>query len=142
MTAVRVTRRTLAWGECDPAGIIFYPTYYRWMDEATWALFASAGYPAGRMRAGHYSLPLVDSRCEFLSSPLFGDEIEIRSHVSKWGRSSFSLAHEFLIARDGRALARGLESRVWCRYEAGPGSPLRSAPIPEDVRSALGAPTT
>jgi acyl-CoA thioesterase FadM len=110
------------------------------MDEATWAMFAQAGYPAPRMRAEHFSLPLVDSRCEFLSSPLFGDEIEIRSQVSKWGRSSFSLAHEFVIAKDGRLLARGSESRVWCRYQAGPGSPLKSVPIPADVRAALAAP--
>ena len=137
---MRVSRRTLAWGECDPAGIIFYPNYYRWMDEASWALFAAAGFPADRMRAEHFSLPLVDSRCEFLSSPFFGDEIEIRSHVSKWGRSSFTLAHEFLIAGEGRVLARGSESRVWCRYEAGPGSPLRSVPIPDEARAALGAP--
>jgi len=140
MTAPRVTRRTLAWGECDPAGIIFYPNYYRFMDEATWAMFAQAGYPAERMRAEHFSLPLVDSRCEFLSSPLFGDEIEIRSQVARWSRSSFSVAHEFVIAKDGRLLARGSESRVWCRYEAGPGSPLRSVPMPDDVRTALGAP--
>ena len=25
------------WGDCDPLGIIFYPTYFRWMDEATWS---------------------------------------------------------------------------------------------------------
>jgi YbgC/YbaW family acyl-CoA thioester hydrolase len=135
-----ITRRTLAWGECDPAGIIFYPNYYRFMDEATWAMFASVGYGAERMRTGHFSLPLVDSRCEFMASPKFGDEIELRSQVSKWGRSSFSLSHEFVLASDGRLLARGSESRVWCRYEAGPGSPLKSMPIPADVRAALGAP--
>ena len=134
-----ITRRTLAWGECDPAGIIFYPNYYRFMDEAAWAMFAQAGYGAERMRSEHYSLPLVNSGCEFLSSPLFGDEIEIRSKVAKWGRSSFSLAHEFVLAKDGRLLARGSESRVWCRYEAGPGSPLKSVPIPNDVRVALAA---
>lgn len=135
-----ISRRTLAWGECDPAGIIFYPNYYRFMDEATWAMFARAGYDAARMRAEHFSLPLVNSGCEFMSSPLFGDEIEIHSQISKWGRSSFSLSHEFVMAKDGRLLARGSESRVWCRYEAGPGSPLKSVPIPDDVRAALAAP--
>ena len=134
------TRRKLAWGECDPAGIIFYPNYYRFMDEATWGMFASVGYDAQRMRAENFSLPLVDSRCEFFSSPKFGDEIELRSQVSKWGRSSFSLTHEFVIASDARLLARGSESRVWCRYENGPGTPLKSVPIPPDVRAALGAP--
>ena len=39
-----------------------------------------------------------------------------------------------------RTLARGSESRVWCRYEAGPGSALKSLPIPGEVRAALGAP--
>lgn len=140
MSSVRISRRTLAWGECDPAGIIFYPNYYRFMDEATWAMFAWAGFDAARMRAEHFSLPLVDSRCEFMSSPKFGDEIEIRSQISMWGRSSFSLSHEFFDANDGRQLARGSEARVWCRYEAGPGSALKSAPIPDEVRSALGAP--
>jgi 4-hydroxybenzoyl-CoA thioesterase len=140
MGAVRITRRTLAWGECDPAGIIFYPNYYRFMDEATWALFASAGYDADRMRAEHFSLPLVDSRCEFMSSPKFGDDIELRSQVSKWGRSSFSLSHDFVLADGATLLARGTESRVWCRYKSGPGSPLKSTPIPQDVRAALGAP--
>jgi YbgC/YbaW family acyl-CoA thioester hydrolase len=137
---VRVTRRTLAWGECDPAGIIFYPNYYRFMDEATWTMFSRSGFDPERMRAEHFSLPLVDSRCEFLSSPVYGDEIEIRSQVAKWGRSSLSVSHEFAIAKDGRLLARGSEARVWCRYEAGPGSPLRSVPIPDEVRAAFGAP--
>ena len=36
-------QRTVEWGDCDPAGIIFYPTYYRWMDAASWHLFAEAG---------------------------------------------------------------------------------------------------
>ena len=140
MTQVRVSRRTLAWGECDPAGIVFYPNYYRWMDEATWSIFAQAGFGADRMRAEHYSLPLVKSSCDFAASPLFGDEIEIRSQVTKWGRSSFTLTHDFVIAKEGRALARGQESRVWCRYESGPGRALKSVPLPREVRTALGAP--
>jgi 4-hydroxybenzoyl-CoA thioesterase len=134
-----VVRHVLSWGECDPAGIIYYPTYYHWMDSATWMLVASAGYPAARMRGEHFTMPLVDAQCTFLSSPQFGDEVEVRSHVSKAGRSSFTVSHEFVTAPDGRVLARGLEARVWCRYQAGPGSPLKSEPLPDDLRQALAA---
>jgi 4-hydroxybenzoyl-CoA thioesterase len=133
-------KRTLAWGDCDPAGIIYYPTYYRWMDAASWALLAEAGWPAARIRAEEVTMPLVDSQCAFLSSPTFGDECEVRSQVSKWGRASFTVSHEIVMAADGRVLARGSESRVWCRYEAGPGSALRSVAIPDEVRRALGGP--
>lgn len=132
--------RTLAWGDCDPAGIIYYPTYYRWMDAATWELVAQAGYPAHRMRAEHFTLPLVSAECTFMSSPTFGDECEVRSHVELWGRSSFTVQHEVVLLGTQRPLARGSESRVWCRYEAGPGSTLRGVRIPEQVRAALGAP--
>ena len=85
-------KRTLAWGDCDPAGIIYYPTYYRWMDAASWALLAEAGWPAARIRAEQVTMPLVDSQCAFLSSPTFGDECEVRSQVSKWGRASFTVS--------------------------------------------------
>ena len=35
----------IAWGDCDPAGIVFYPRYFAWFDAATAALFAAAGLP-------------------------------------------------------------------------------------------------
>jgi 4-hydroxybenzoyl-CoA thioesterase len=133
-------RRTLAWGDCDPAGIIYYPTYYRWMDAASWNLIAAAGHDAVRMRAEQFTLPLVDSGCAFIASPTWGDECELLSEVSRWGRSSFTVSHEIVLAADGRVLARGSESRVWCRYTAGPGSALASVPIPDTVRAALGGP--
>jgi 4-hydroxybenzoyl-CoA thioesterase len=137
---VFVARHVLSWGECDPAGIIYYPTYYHWMDSATWAMVGAAGFPASRMRAEHFTMPLVDSNCAFLSSPQFGDACEVRSQVTRWGRASFTVSHEVVMAGDGRVLAQGSESRVWCRYQAGPGSPLRSEPMPPELRLALGGP--
>jgi 4-hydroxybenzoyl-CoA thioesterase len=133
-------QRELAWGDCDPAGIVYYPTYYRWMDAASWALLEKAGYPAQRIRAEHVTMPLVHADCDFLASPTFGDLIEVRSQVTRWGRSSFSIGHEFVLASAGTVLAKGTESRVWCRYEGGPGSPLRAIPLPDEIRAALGGP--
>src|SRR5882762_1820730 len=67
------------WADCDPAGIIFYPTYFRWMDAATWAFMESAGYGAKRMRAEHLAMPLVSAECQFLA-PAKGTETRV------WGR--------------------------------------------------------
>ncbi|HYD75902.1 acyl-CoA thioesterase [Ramlibacter sp.] len=130
--------RTVAWGDCDPAGIIFYPTYYRWMDAAIGELLAQCGWPAQRMRAEHMAVPLVDSGCAFMRSPTFGDDCEVRSSVTRLGRSSFTLQYEFFLQGQEQPLARGHEARVWCRYEAGPGTPLRSQPLPDELRAAWG----
>lgn len=127
------------WGDCDPAGIIFYPTYFRWMDSATWAFLASVGYPAKRMRAEHLTMPLVSADCQFLAPALQGDRCEARSRVSRFGGKSFVIAHEFF-RDDGTLLARGSETRVWARFAQGPGSALKSEEIPQSIRALFRAP--
>jgi YbgC/YbaW family acyl-CoA thioester hydrolase len=124
------------WGDCDPAGIIFYPTYFRWMDAATWAFFESVGYAPKRMREEHLSMPLVSADCQFLSPALHGDRCEVRSRITRFGGKSFVVAHEMMRA-DGTALAKGAETRVWGR--AAPGKPLKGETIPEELKALFQA---
>jgi len=126
------------WGDCDPAGIIFYPTYFRWMDSACWALFASVGYDARRMRAENLAMPLVSADCQFLYPASQGDRCRVRSRILRFGGKSFVVAHE-VQREDGMMLAKGSETRVWGKFEAGPGSRLRGAPIPEELKARLRA---
>jgi len=126
------------WGDCDPAGIIFYPTYFRWMDAACWAMFAGFGYDAKRMRAEHLAMPLVSADCEFLYPAEQGDRCEVRSSIEHFGGKSFTVTHE-VHREDGMALARGAERRVWAKFDGGPGTRLRGLTIPEDLKAAFRA---
>jgi 4-hydroxybenzoyl-CoA thioesterase len=126
------------WGDCDPAGIIFYPTYFRWMDAACWALFASAGYDAKRMRAEHLAMPLVSAQCEFLFPAEHGDRCEVRSRIARFGGKSFVVEHE-VVRSDGTALARGRETRVWGRHVDGPGTRMRGETIPDELKQRFRA---
>jgi YbgC/YbaW family acyl-CoA thioester hydrolase len=126
------------WGDCDPAGIIFYPTYFRWMDAACWAMFATAGYDAKRMRAEHLAMPLVSADCQFLYPAEHGDRCEVRSRILNFGGKSFVVGHEVL-REDGMALAKGSETRVWGRFDSGPGSRLRGSTIPEELKARFRA---
>jgi YbgC/YbaW family acyl-CoA thioester hydrolase len=128
----------LQWGECDPAGIIFYPTYFRWFDAATWNMFAEAGYHAKRLRAEHRAMPLVSAECQFKSPAEQQDRCEVRSRIVRWGRKSFVVRHE-VVREDGTLLAQGSETRVWGRYVNGPGSPLKGEPIAEELKALFRA---
>jgi YbgC/YbaW family acyl-CoA thioester hydrolase len=128
----------LQWGECDPAGIIFYPTYFRWFDAATWNYFAVAGYPAKRMRAEHLAMPLVAADCQFKHPAEQEDRAEVRSRIARWGGKSFVVRHE-VVRNDGVLLAEGSETRVWGRYENGPGTPLRGQTISESLKELFRA---
>jgi 4-hydroxybenzoyl-CoA thioesterase len=126
------------WGDCDPAGIIFYPTYFRWADAACWALFEAAGYTAKRMRAEHLAMPLVSAQCQFLAPAVQGDRCEVRSRIARFGGKSFVVEHD-IVREDGTPLATARETRVWGRYVAGPGTPLKGEPISEELKALFRA---
>ena len=126
------------WGDCDPAGIIFYPTYFRWMDAASWAFMESVGYDAKRFRAEHVAMPLLSAQCDFVAPALQGDRCEVRSRIRRFGGKSFVVSHEIARA-DGAVLARGFETRVWGRFSAGPGTPMKGEPIPETLKARFRA---
>ena len=126
------------WGDCDPAGIIFYPAYFRWIDAASWALFELAGFGPKWMRQEHMAMPLVSAACEFLAPAGHGDRCEVRSRIARFGGKSFAVAHH-IVRNDGVVLAKGQETRVWGRYASGPGTPLKGETIPEDVKQRFRA---
>jgi 4-hydroxybenzoyl-CoA thioesterase len=126
------------WGDCDPAGIIFYPTYFRWMDAACWAMFAGVGYTAKRMRGEHLAMPLVSADCQFLYPAEHGDRCEVHSRIQRFGGKSFVVAHE-IQREDGMALARGSETRVWGKFDSGPGTRLRGIAMPEELKALFRA---
>ena len=127
------------WGDCDPAGMIFYPTYFRWIDAASWALFESVGFGPQWMKREHIAMPLVSAQCEFLAPAVQGDRCEIRSRIARFGGKSFAVEHE-IVRSDGTAVAKAQETRVWGRYVGGPGTPLKGETIPEEVKARFRAP--
>ena len=126
------------WGDCDPAGIIFYPTYFRWMDAASWAFFEGVGYDAKRMRAENLAMPLLSAQCDFVAPAMQGDRCEVRSRIRRFGGKSFVVSHE-IVRGDDATLARGAETRVWGRFSAGPGTPMKGETIPEALKAKFRA---
>ena len=135
---VRVLPCQVHWGDCDPAGIIFYPTYFRWMDAATWAFLDAVGYSAKRMRAEQRAMPLVSAECRFIAPAVQGDHCEVRSRMARFGGKSFVVAHD-IVRADGAALAAGSETRVWGHFTEGAGSPLKGETISEALKALFRA---
>lgn len=126
------------WGDCDPAGIIFYPTYFRWMDAATWAFWELVGFDAERLRTEHRAMPLVSADCQFLAPARQGDRCQVLSRIGRFGGKSFVVLHH-IQRTDGVALAKGSETRVWGRYASGPGTPMKGETLAETVKALFRA---
>jgi 4-hydroxybenzoyl-CoA thioesterase len=135
---VNVFPTQVHWGDCDPAGIIFYPTYFRWVDAASWALFEAAGYSPKWMKENHMAMPLVSAECQFIAPALHGDRCEVRSRIARFGGKSFVVEHD-IVRADAVPLAKAKETRVWGRYENGPGTPMKGQTITDEIKARFRA---
>jgi 4-hydroxybenzoyl-CoA thioesterase len=129
---------TVEWGDCDPAGIVYYPAYFKWCDQATYRLFLAAGLKRDDVSSGQWKegTPLVKAECSFRRASQHGEKLTIESHVSRFGGASFTITH---VLRDaaGEIAAEGTETRIWARKE-GDARSLKSMRIPDEIRKALG----
>ena len=97
----------IEWGDCDPAGIVFFPRYFAMFDSCTTALFSQALGMSKYQFTRHYEFqgyPMVDTRARFLKPTKFGDDVVIETKVAEFRRSSFDVQHRHHAAR--RALRR------------------------------------
>ena len=124
--------RRIAWGDCDPAGIVFYPNYFAWFDNATMEHFNAAGLPKQEMirRYNVVGFPMVDTQGKFYVPSRFGDTVSIETTITRFGGSSFDVHHRLL---RGETLAvEGFEKRVLVQKSAD-GTGIASCKIPEEI---------
>lgn len=126
------------WGDCDPAGIVYYPAYFKWCDQATYRLFLAAGLKRDDITSGQWKegTPLVKAECSFRRASQHGEKLVIESRVSRFGNASFTISHVFRDAT-GEVAAEGTETRIWARKD-GDARSLKSVRIPDEVRRRLG----
>lgn len=137
-----VNRRTLRieWGQCDPAGIVFYPHYLIIFDNSTGWLFARTGLTASAMRKKYriVGMPIVEVGARFLTPCRFDDEIVVESAVGEWGRSSFTVRHR--IFKEGELALDGFEKRVWAGADPKQPGALKAQAVPAEIISRLSNP--
>jgi len=100
----------IEWGDCDPAGIIFYPRYFEIFDASTAALFERALGMTKFNQLKHFDFagyPLVRTRAKFIRPTRFGDDVVVDTTIS-FGKSSFDVEHK--LSRNGEAGMGGAQS--------------------------------
>jgi 4-hydroxybenzoyl-CoA thioesterase len=132
-------RRTvrIEWGDCDAAGIVFYPRYFAMFDASTHHLFEAAGWKKAELRSRFQmvGIPMVDTRAKFLAPSSYGDDIVIETKVAAIRNSSFDVEHRvFKPAHGGETLAiEAFETRVWAGAHPDDPKRLKAVTIPDEV---------
>ncbi len=127
----------VGWGHCDPAGIVFYPNFYQWFDEATHALLTARGVGHRYLAAtfGIVGCGLIDTGATFKAPARFGDMLQIESRVSEMTNRTFRVEH--VLSRNGVEICSGYEVRGCFVEDAAAPNGLKAIRVPEELRAAL-----
>ncbi len=126
----------VVWGDCDAAGIVYYPRFFHFMDAAFQTLLRKAGFN-NRILFEQFGarVPIVDTNAKFLSPATFEDRLVVNAEVAHWGTKSFRMSYHG--SREGVPVFEGHEVRVWAM--AAPGGSFKTAPIAPQFKTALSA---
>jgi 4-hydroxybenzoyl-CoA thioesterase len=120
-------------GDCDPAKIVWFPNFFRWIDAASRNFFIQCGVPTWtetEKTHGVIGTPLVDTQAKFIQAATYGDTLYVHTSIPEWRTKSFVQAYR--ITKDGDTIMECREVRIFAgRRDDGS---MRALPIPEDIR--------
>src|SRR5437879_1825794 len=123
----------IEWGDCDPAGIIFFPRYFAYFDACTHALLERAGCRQRDMQSeyGILGFPLVDVRAQFIIPTRYDDDVVVESGVAEFGRTSFQVQHQLF--KDDALAVEAFETRVCVALIGEKPGKMEARPIPPEI---------
>jgi 4-hydroxybenzoyl-CoA thioesterase len=130
----------VTFGDCDPAGIVFFPNFSRWMDTASLSFFMQCGVPPWReleKTRGIVGTPLLEINTKFMKSATYGETLIVHTHVEEWRAKVIVQMHRITRARaDGGndVICEGREVRAFVKRDADDRDRLRAIAVPEDIR--------
>ena len=123
--------RVIRFGDCDPAGIAYFPRYFDLLNGVVEDWWSAIGLPwkvlLGERRIG---LPTVRFKVEFHAPARLGDELRFSLDIKRIGKKSVELHH--VIRRDAILLWQASQILVATSLDS-----HRSITWPDDIRAAL-----
>ena len=127
---------SVAWGESDPFGLVYYPRMLAWVNDTEHELFRALGYPINEMIArDRTTFVMGEVHFRFIGPAAYGDRIRCIMTLAKVGEKTLHWDCKALNITTGIAVNEGRATRVYARINED--GTLGSATIPDEMRSAL-----
>ena len=123
-------------GDCDPARIVWFPNFFRWIDAASRHFFIQCGVPPWHeteKALGIIGTPLVDTRARFIKAASYDDVLQIHTTIAEWRTRSF--VQRYRVMRDGDPIMECDEVRIFAVRREGDATGIRALPIPTSIRA-------
>ena len=122
-------------GDCDPARIVWFPNFFRWIDSASRHFFLECGVPhwsETEQTMGVIGTPLVDTHAKFIKTATYGDVLQIHTSIAEWRNKSFVQRHR--VMREDELIMECDEVRIFAAHRADDPTGIRAVAIPPEIR--------
>ncbi|APH72172.1 acyl-CoA thioesterase [Aquibium oceanicum] len=127
----------VSFGDCDPAGIVYYPNHFRWFDATFHALLQRfGGHAAVSRKLGSIGIGLIEVGGAFRAPAEDGDALVLTARLVEWREKTLRIAYEGRI--DDRLTVEGFEVRGLFIREDGQLRAGRMAPLREMLEAGAG----
>jgi 4-hydroxybenzoyl-CoA thioesterase len=123
-------------GDCDPAGIVFFPNFSKWMDASSLHFFMECGVPPWRellKTRGIVGTPLLEINTKFRQPATYGETLHIHTSVIEWRAKVFIQKH--VVMRGDVVLCEGTETRAFVIHPEDAPDRIKAIPVPEDIKA-------
>ena len=127
---------TIAWGDCDPFGLVYYPAMFTWFNEVEHDLLRRIGFGTRRLIEDHQTAFVMgEVQLRFTGPASYGAEIISEIRLAKIGGASVDWAVRAFHKDTEAPICEGLFTRIHARTL--PDGGLKAQPIPEEIRQAF-----
>jgi YbgC/YbaW family acyl-CoA thioester hydrolase len=128
------TQFTIEWGDCDEAGIVFYPNYFYWLDCSFQRLLRARGLSLREVRKRFGAVtPITQAHADFTAPARYDDVLDIAVSVALQGERRFRVDYDF--TSNGKRIGSGHEVRAFALI--GADGTIKGAPVDAEFMSTL-----
>ncbi len=123
-------------GDCDPAGIVFFPNFSKWMDASSLNFFVQCGVPTWRelvKTTGIIGTPLLEIHTRFVQPATYGQRLQIHTSVQEWRGKT--LVQKHVVMRGDTLICEGLETRAFCIRHPDDPDRIKAVAVPENIKA-------
>lgn len=126
------TQIRLTYADCDPAGIVYFASWFPWMERLLSGWLYDRGLRSDRLMENYgFATITRQAECEYLHPADLFDEIRMNMDLAVIGRTSVQWGFTMIRTSDGIEVGRG--RITWVMID-GEGKPV---PVPEQIQAAV-----
>ena len=129
---LRVMDKRVTMADVDAAGILYFASPYRWLEEHVTGWLIDRNHPLSDLLKEGHAFPCVSSSASYSAPVRVDDILEVTLHPLHVGRTSFALGAQCR-RDDGTHVVSVAAWHVWVELGESP----RSMPLPTWLRKSL-----